>query len=344
MSESEYGIVTPPPLDDTTEQDRVFENRARKELEDDGCPPCYPLEIEYPCRDPPEEYRDIMLYWERKLGIHQSTPILFQQWRNWKEFRTTQVGKRLRYRRGRFHEYENAVRQLLQENGVCTEIHLRFDHRQQTRLENWIEFQYFHFFEHSTLVEDLSDFTKSVESMPEGERDKFKHTLHFRKRRIHEHETLLHWIEKIRVKMEADFPPSLDKEDQHQSHVEDNDVSKLERKSPIPDRRKKGHAKSRAVLDEAGVSKPKRSMRSKPKAFGTSAIASQASSVAHMTATPRRGKSRQAKEKALRQLHPQKAVKGKAIEPRKPSQHMTEVRTRSGRISRPPARWTPSPW
>lgn len=364
--DTEEDIITPPPLDDTTEEDRDTENRARKRLEADGCPPCYPAEIEYPCREPPEEYRDIMLYWAWEARALLPTPVLWQQSYDWQKFRNIQVINRQRYRRRPFHEYNAVVRQLREKNGVYGEVHLRLDPSQQTQLENWVEFQYVHFWLHSILAKDISDFTKSLEGKPQEELEIFQSTIEFRKRKCHEHETLLRWIEKIRVQMEADLASSLGRGMQHQNHVDDKDASEPVRNSPTPDRRRRGQAKSRPVLGDAGVSKRsyrRRSTRSKPGVTDTSAnvypplpppaskqsiCSPQPSNVARTTATPRRGKSRQVKEKALRQLHPRKVAKAKATKSlsakHQHSQYVTEVRTRSGRVSRVPVRWTPSAW
>ena len=376
VDEMEDDIITPPPLDDTTEEDRDTENRARKALEDEGCPPCYPPEIVYPCRDPPEQYREVMLYWAiSEAGASLPTPVLYAQLSDWKRFRAEQAANRHAYRRRPFHEYEAAVRQLREKYGIYGEVHLRPDPILQSQRENWVEFQYYHFRWHDILLKEFTDLSTSLEGKPQDKIDFFQPKLGFYKRQCERHENLLHWIEQVRVKMEAHVLSSVSGREQCQTHVSDNDDLNQVQRPPTPDHgRKKRQTKNRAVLGEASVSKTKhkrRSTRSKPEAFITatsaspppplpemeqSAFSPQSCRASRTTATPRRGRSRQAKEEALRQLRPHKVVKGKArkspssaiqthLRRHSPLQHSppaTKFRTKSGRVSRMPVRWTPS--
>ena len=53
-----------PPLDEDgeDEESRVLEAQARKDLENEGCPPSYPPDLNIPLRNPPEKYEAIISY------------------------------------------------------------------------------------------------------------------------------------------------------------------------------------------------------------------------------------------------------------------------------------------
>ncbi|KAL9118737.1 MAG: hypothetical protein Q9187_004713, partial [Circinaria calcarea] len=59
-----------PPLDEEeeNEESRLLEAQGRKELENDGCPPCYPPDLEIPLQNPPEKYQPIIGYWQSFPG------------------------------------------------------------------------------------------------------------------------------------------------------------------------------------------------------------------------------------------------------------------------------------
>ncbi|KAE8446596.1 hypothetical protein EG329_011789 [Mollisiaceae sp. DMI_Dod_QoI] len=66
-------------------EDRYFEILARQDLEADGCPPCYPPDLQTPLRDVPEEYQKIILYW--KFNSDNDNHELLAQFRDWRRFR-----------------------------------------------------------------------------------------------------------------------------------------------------------------------------------------------------------------------------------------------------------------
>jgi hypothetical protein len=53
-----------PPLDNKVEdnESREIEAKARKTLETEACPPCYPTYLEIPLQKPPEKYQAIISY------------------------------------------------------------------------------------------------------------------------------------------------------------------------------------------------------------------------------------------------------------------------------------------
>ena len=80
--------MTPPYDDEAKEEDfNSMEPQARKDLEKEGCPPCYPPDLEYPLRDVPEKHRGIISYWR---SISFGDEVLCRQSSDWKEFRKFQ--------------------------------------------------------------------------------------------------------------------------------------------------------------------------------------------------------------------------------------------------------------
>ncbi|KAI9678370.1 MAG: hypothetical protein M1817_006317, partial [Caeruleum heppii] len=369
-TEDDDDIITPPP-GDTTEEDRGYENEARKYLVADGCPPCYPPEVDFPFRDPPKEHREIISYWEWSIGTGRC--VLDAQVHDWRGFRNLQWNNRQRYRRRPFQEYEAKVCRQREKYGEYGNVRLRPDLAQQSHYQNWIEFQYYHFWEHDLYQGDVKKLLKEQEDSPQEE-EFFQSRLNFLQQRCQKHELLLRWIEKELHKMAARLPPSTDGDDHHQSQANEGDASEAAQKSPTPVRRKRVHTKGRAVLGVARVSKPEgqqRSTRSNfkalaalydtsapPPAIEQSTSSPYTGSKSRITTTPRRGMSRHARERALRQLHPQRVVKAKAKKsppvptqphkhrqsPPQPSWPATELQTRSGRVSRVPIRWAPGAW
>jgi hypothetical protein len=67
---------------------RSFEAQARKELEKEGCPPCYPPYLDIPLRNIPHEYQAIMAYWQSFPSTGDA--VLCAQLSDWKMFRVFQ--------------------------------------------------------------------------------------------------------------------------------------------------------------------------------------------------------------------------------------------------------------
>ncbi|KAL9632970.1 MAG: hypothetical protein Q9164_004983, partial [Protoblastenia rupestris] len=63
--QSRVQSITPPPDEEKDgKESRLLEAQARKDLESDGCPACYSSHLDVPVRNPPEEYRPIVGYWQ----------------------------------------------------------------------------------------------------------------------------------------------------------------------------------------------------------------------------------------------------------------------------------------
>lgn len=65
-----------------------MEGQARKDLESEGCPPCYTANLGAPLRDVPEEYRQIISYW--KSFAETGNLVLCTQLSDWERFRKPQ--------------------------------------------------------------------------------------------------------------------------------------------------------------------------------------------------------------------------------------------------------------
>lgn len=60
--------MTPPLDEEENKEPRVLEAQARKELENEGCPPCYPPDLAIPLHSTPEKYQVIIRYGNRFQG------------------------------------------------------------------------------------------------------------------------------------------------------------------------------------------------------------------------------------------------------------------------------------
>ncbi|KAK0768226.1 hypothetical protein LTR75_018240, partial [Friedmanniomyces endolithicus] len=136
-------IITPPPDEEEDEEDsRVLEAQARQALESDGCPPCYPSYLDVPVRNPPEEYRQIIDYWQSFSSTDDV--VLCAQRSDWRKFRESQQRLRQRYWKRPFSIYLDEIRERRRAHGLDGNVHLLLDSQQQTRQQNWTEFQDYH--------------------------------------------------------------------------------------------------------------------------------------------------------------------------------------------------------
>ncbi|KAL9013831.1 MAG: hypothetical protein Q9173_001498 [Seirophora scorigena] len=326
--------VTPPP--DPEEDDaeiRVLEAQARQDLERDGCPPCYPPHLDVPVRNPPEEYEQIIGYWQSFTSTDDV--VLGAQRADWEKFRHTQRSLRHRYRNKSFSIFVDEVRARRRAHGLDDNVQLLLDPQLQSRQQTWIEFQDYHLTLHEWLEKKQDKQQKRWEDFPrrlrewqeknrdEGQKDwddtqkkagdtvvmqGFEHVatsnLEYAKRNLRWHEAMLCWIEQRRLAMDPQplTPVKEGSGDQNLSSVR-------QRRSKRPN--------TPAVLGEVRVSKstPKRqSMRTRATKAATSTPISVDSAVTTTSSTqqlPRRRevKPRRAKENELGQLLPQKVAK-----------------------------------
>ncbi|KAK3110211.1 hypothetical protein LTR53_015724, partial [Teratosphaeriaceae sp. CCFEE 6253] len=116
--------ITPPPLigEERDEESHLLEARARQDLESEGCAPCYPPHLEVPVRHPPEEYRQIIEYWQ-SLGFTDDV-VLCAQRSDWRKFRHYQRLQRQYYRKEPFGLLEAEVRERRRRNGLDDDVQL----------------------------------------------------------------------------------------------------------------------------------------------------------------------------------------------------------------------------
>ena len=164
-----------PPLDEEAENhtSRAIESEARKILEREGCPPCYPAHLEIPLHDPPAKYRPIISYWMSLPGTRDV--VLQAQLSDWKRFRGFQKSVRQYYQRRNFNDFVCQVRERRRRHNLEGDVRLRFDIEQDC-LGTWFEFQDWHLQhlerfgkDRDKLLEQLCTLRKQSGSMDAAE-------------------------------------------------------------------------------------------------------------------------------------------------------------------------------
>ncbi|KAF2461047.1 hypothetical protein BDY21DRAFT_137726 [Lineolata rhizophorae] len=144
--------ATTPPPDHASRIDnaRSLECVAREELEKQGCPPCHPVDLAFPICDPP---------WRIPRESHRKSGKVFlrAQLSDCLGFRRFQEATRRYYREHKtkaFREFEHVCERRRQ-FGPGEDVHLRPEPGQQSRLENWVEFQNYHLHIHEEMEQDI---------------------------------------------------------------------------------------------------------------------------------------------------------------------------------------------
>ena len=305
--------------------------------------------------------------------------MLCAQRSDWRNFREFQQRLRYRYRSKSFSIFVNEVRERRRAHGLDSNVHLLLDSQQQSRQQNWIEFQDYHLRLHELqekkrdgLQTDLDSTQREASDTDmEGSANRAQQErailqrLEYAEKTLRWHEVILRWIEQCRVAM--DPLPSTPFE---KGRGDQNSSSNRQRR---PKRRN-----TPAVLGEARVSKstPKarriRTRTSKATIYKPISLESAATIPSGTGQMPKRReiKPRRAKEKALGQLVPQRVTKANRfadtgtksrsriqcsgdgpIRDRAKPHHRSAtqrlhptprtIKTQSQRISRPSMRWAP---
>lgn len=355
----------------------MLETKARQDLESDGCPPCYPPHLDVPVRNPPEEYRQIIEYWQSFSSTDDV--VLCAQRSDWRKFRQAQRRLRHRYRNKSFSIFVDEVRGRRRAHSLDDNVHLLLDPQQQSRQQNWIEFQDYHLKLHewqekkrNGLQKDLDNHQKEAgDTDMEGSEHaaQLERAIHQRleyaERTLRWHEVILCWIEQCRLAMDP-LPPTPVEKSSGDQDSSSNRQGRSKRLNTL------------AVLGKVRVSKSTlkgQNIRTRTIKATISTPIPVDSAVTIPSSTKqmlkrREIKPRRAKEKAPGQLLPQKVAKanrfadtgtksrsrtqcsgdgqiGDRARPqrRPPTQrlHPTPriVKTRSQRISREPVRWAP---
>ena len=363
-----------PPLDDEVEdnESREMEAKARKTMETEGCPPCYPTHLEIPLREPPEKYQAIISYWKSFPGT--GDVVLRAQLSDWKRFRGFQKEVRQYYRHRNFSEFVDQVRERRRRHGLGGNVCLRLDLK-QSRLETWIEFQDWHlqrlegFEKHrDKLRKELDDAQGEVKDIGATEvTEACEQELEYAEWVLKRHNTLLHWIEQERLAIDTRCSTLVKEEDRSN---QDAALKAVQRASPTTRRRKQPEAPT--VLGEVRVSKAKRRKPNTPRQRrkipeSEPGIEDLDTPESNTPQAPKRRESKLQRNKTetpLRQLRPQRVSKinqlidanvkspRRARQKRSPDQSRSnsrwapqrlqhshvDVKTRSGRLSRRPER------
>ena len=191
-----------------------MESQARKDLEEEGCPPCYPTDIEFPLQDPPDKYQKIISYWQSIMGNQYE--VLYAQLLDWKQFRRFQTRNRRHYLHLKtLSAFEDKIRKRRQRHNVEWLVRLQPELENQSRLADWIEFQDYHFQRHEKIakeIEDskaqLADAWKRTEvgdavNLKRAAQDveAYQHKMEYAELRLRKHSILLQWIEQERIIM-----------------------------------------------------------------------------------------------------------------------------------------------
>lgn len=240
----------------------MLETEARKDLENDGCPACYPPHLDVPVRNPPEEYRPIIDYWQSFSSTDDV--VLCAQRSDWRRFRASQVQLRNRYQNKPFSIFVNEVRDRRRRYGPDVDVHLLLDSQQQSQQQNWIEFQNYHLRHHERLKKQQDGLKKNLGDAQKEAGDTnivgseravqnevaIQRNLEYTERTLQFHEIFLGWIEQQRLAMDP-RPPTPVEEDR------DNQIAVLKAGRRASTRQLRSRRlDSSAVLGKVRVSKP----------------------------------------------------------------------------------------
>ena len=242
--------------------------------------------------------------------------MLRAQLSGWEQFRGFQRKIRQYYRYKPFSDFEEKVRERRRRHQLGGDVRLRSDSGQQSRLDNWIEFQNYHLHiyeglekERDDLKEELNVAQKKVEGADAADLEQM---LEAAERRLGQHKNLLRWIEQERMVMDAVHPPSVEGDHDDQ----DGTLKAVWRLSESNHQKRRLHA----VLGEVRVSKPeprkrniqrqKRRKRKAPEVESAFKDSGLQQSSASRNPDSRESKPRSTKKgAALRQICPQRVSK-----------------------------------
>ena len=252
--------------------------------------------------------------------------VLRAQLSDWEQFRRSQKNTRQQYRHKPFSDFEEKVRERRRRHQLGGNVRLQSDLGQQSRLENWTEFQNYHLQNHERLEKKRDDRKEAldiarkkaegadaagVECAAEGL--DFQYMLETAERKLGYHKNLLRWIEQERMVMDAVQPPSVEGDYNNQ----DGGLKAIRMPSKFDLRKRR--LKAHEVLGKARVSKSepqKRNMqrqkRKAPEAQPAVKDSGPPQSSVSRNPDSRGGKPRSTKKKtALSQMRPQRVSKDK---------------------------------
>ncbi|KAL8896160.1 MAG: hypothetical protein Q9207_007847 [Kuettlingeria erythrocarpa] len=231
--------------EEMTRKARALEQEAREFLEKEGCPPCYPSRLEYPLEDELGDYKDIIDYWKGTPPYDDF--VLSQQRRGWERFRDWQARVRRCYdQRGPFSTYQDKVRDRRQQYQLPGDASVLADQEQQNRLQQWIEFQYYHLGVHEGQEKTLQDEQEGLRLAQENtnrdiadQTEEIRvchHRIGVQVEKMDRHNNMLRWIEQQRLAMVAEQDAAVNAA---QGPTEEADTQEAISHEPVRGNRKK---------------------------------------------------------------------------------------------------------
>ncbi|KAL9638260.1 MAG: hypothetical protein Q9164_001663 [Protoblastenia rupestris] len=254
--------LTPPPDHEAdVAHARYQEDQARKALEKDRCPPCYPADLGFPLENIPKEYKEILSYWKSLPGTGHV--VLVAQHSDWRSFRDFQRRIRRHYLPPKcLHRFQNEARDRRRRHALEGDVCLQHDPAKQTQMENWVEFQNFHLTIHERFEKEVMEENKyliaaqkksAAKAQGAEEVEISKARLKTGESKVIHHELLLHWTEQHRKAMAIEHMPSI-------NNTQDEWSDELKTYwADFIDGRRKRPPKARPLLSpvQSGVSKNK---------------------------------------------------------------------------------------
>ena len=165
---------TTPDLNDPVNIEALFQENLRGEhkayhdlIQDGGRPSHRPDDAGFGIFDEPGEYADIISYWTN--GWPDSRCIISDQWWHWQKFREYQDRMRKRYANLKhFEKLVQFVREYRKEKGLEGDICLLPNRKDQSRLDDWKEFQ---FHEYRTADRFIADIERAAKELKTSEEE-----------------------------------------------------------------------------------------------------------------------------------------------------------------------------
>ncbi len=187
--------------------------------------------------------------------------MLRAQLSDWQNFRSFQGRIRQYYRKRPISEFVTKARNRRRKHNLDGNVRLRFDVNQQSRLENWTEFEDYHLQLHESLEKEGEDL-KVSKGMRRSAKDTgsggfdgaakaCQQRLEYTEWKLQQHKILLQWTEEERMAMDISYPVPA-KEDS-------DDVDALPKvvRATCAGSRRKRQAKTLTVLGDVKISKAK---------------------------------------------------------------------------------------
>ena len=198
---------TPPPDPEASRaRIRAAEEQARNDLLAADCTPCYPADLDFPVHNVSNKY-DALAYYQ---SFGNQVALLSSQLNDWEAFRDYQNRVRRYYiQRKSFGVHEEKVRDRRRKHGLEGDAFLDFNLDTQSQLQNWIEFQHYHFGLYDEQEENIQNEKKMLETarkkMETDASDTGINVKHigmritYEESKIQKHNKMLRWIEQQRI-------------------------------------------------------------------------------------------------------------------------------------------------